>query len=301
MRKLARLIGATAAIVLVASAAQAATPVKVVDTPGYEFGSAAGGDWLAWSRSSTLQGDSDLYVKQAGHAARVFDAGFFQEVGNIDLDDPRGDLLVFSVLPKTADAQIRFYDLANRTFSDPPAGINTSKDDERPAISGDSLLFGRGPVGGSFSQRILLYSFLTTNLDVIATAPVGGSVTSNAIRDDYAVYTVCPSNGRCNVFRYQVSTFQKIEMPNPRRATYWPSVLADGTVYFVQGHPTICGMNTRIMRRDPGGTVTKLYQFPVGIEIADLDAVEGPSGPIVYFTRVNCSNGYRSGIWKIKG
>lgn len=288
---------AIAGVWLTITAAEAATPVKVVDSPAWEFGSAAGGDWLAWSRGQTLGGDYDLYVKQAGQPADVVEPGQYQDVGNIDLGNTTyGDVLIYSVGRRGNDAEIRLYDLATGDVSNPPDGVNTAKDEDNPSISGDHLLFGRGPAEGLFSKRVYLYDIGTTDLTPIAEAPSGGSITANSVRGDYATYTRCPASARCDVFRYQISTGTKVKMPNPGRATYWSSVLDDGTVYFVQGSPAFCGVKTKIMRY-VDGTVTKLYRFPDGIEIADLDAVD----PVVYFTRINCLRNYRSGIWKIDG
>ena len=281
---------------------QAGTPVKVVDTPAWEFGSATGGAFLAWSRGPTIAGDYDLFVKRPGQAADVVNASRFQSVGNIELGHLTfGDILVYSVHPARGQSNIRFYDLSTGTVSNPPAGINTTRDEDNPAIAGDSLLFGRGPANRSFSTRVILYDFTTTDSIVVATAPSGGSVTANSVRGNFASYTVCPSTGRCNVFRYNIPTGGKVKMPNPSRANYWSSVLADGTVYFVQGSPSYCGVNTKIKRFQPG-SVTTLFAFPRGIEVADLDAVEeSPGAPIVQFTRINCPNNYRSGIWQIDG
>jgi hypothetical protein len=301
MTKLSRLAGLTAAIVLVSTAVQAATPVKVKDTTAYEWGSAAGGGWLAWSQGPHRRGDHDLYVKQAGHPTDVLEPGAFQEVGDIETGGTHGDILVYSIEPATGDDDIRFYDLDTGTVSAPPAGVNSAKDDDYPSISGNFLLFGRGPAGASFSKKIYLYDFTTTNLRILASAPTGGTVTPNSVRGDFVSYVVCPANGKCNVFRFTISTGAKVKMPNPQRATYWSSVADDGTTYFVQGSPTYCGVNTRIMRRAPGGAITRLFQFPNGIEIGDLDAVETPTGPVVYFTRIQCLNNYTAGIWKIKG
>ncbi len=301
MRGRARVAGATAAaLFLLVTTAQAATPVKVVDTPAYEFGSAAGGAWLAWSRGPTIGGDYDLYVRETGQAADVLDAGRFQEAGNIEMGGAHGDILVFSVQPSSGDSNIRFYDLPTGGLSSPPAGVNTVRDEDNPAISGDYLLFGRGPAGRIASKRVILFNLTTSISTVLATAPTGGSVLPDSVRGDFASYTVCPSTGRCNVFRYRVSTGRKVRMPNPSRATYWSSVLADGTVYFVQGSPTRCGRQTKIMRFR-NGAVTNLHLFPNGIEIADLDAVERAGGPVVYFTRINCPNQAKSGIWRIAG
>lgn len=301
MRRIIRsVVPLAAAISMVGTAVLAGSPVKVIDTAGYEFGSASGddGDWLAWSKGAGYGGDHDLYVKQTGQPADVVEAGKYQQAGNIEIAGDHGDILVFHIEPASADSEIRFYGLSTGNVSGPPAGINTSKDDEFPSISEKHLLFSRGPVQGTFSKRVFLYDFITTDLTLLATAPRGGSVTAGSISGDFASYTVCPSSGRCNVFRYRISAERKTKMPNPDRATYWSSVLDDGTVYYVQGSPTACGVNTKIMRFQ-GGSATNLHTFPDGIEIADLDAVLESAQPVVYFTRVRC-NGL-PGIWKIAG
>jgi ferredoxin len=300
MRKTSSVIVALGAIFAVATAGLAGAPVKVVDTTAYEFGSAAGGDWLAWSRGPTLGGDYDLHVRQTGQPATVLDAGRFQEVGNIEIGGAHGDILVYSVKPGSGDSNIRFYDLPTGGVMSPPAGVNTDKDEDNPAISGEHLLFGRGPAGRALSTRVILFNLTTSISTVVATAPTGSTVLANSVRGDFASYTVCPSTGRCNSFRYRISTGGKVKMPNPNRATYWSSVLSDGTVYFVQGSPRYCGVNTKIMRWR-NGSVANLYSLAQGIEVADLDAVEGIGGPVVYFTRINCTNNAKSGIWKIDG
>jgi len=301
MRRVIRISFPTAlGLCLVATPAMAGSPTRVVDTTAYEFGSAAGGDFLAWARGPTLPGDYDLYVRHTGVGTTVYDAGRYQDVGNIELGGPHGDVLVYSVYTSRNVSNVRFLDLATGLVSNPPGGVNTQADEDNPAISGDYLVFGRGPANRFSSKRIVLYQFSTMNQSVIATAPTGGTVTANSIRGDFVTYTSCPSNGRCNVFRHRISTGGKVKMPNPNRANYWSSVLDDGTVYFVQGSPTNCGLNTKIKRFD-AGAVTQLYDFPNGIEIADLDAVEDLGSTTVFFTRINCPNNYRSGIWKLPG
>jgi hypothetical protein len=301
MRNLRRvMLGPAVAMSLVATAAQAATPVRVVDTPGYEFGSAAGGDWLAWSRGPTLNGDYDLFVRETGKAPTIIEAFRFQEVGNIRLDPVAGDTLVYSVLRTNHDSEIRFYDPDAGVHEPVPAGVNTpTRDEDNPALSETHLLFGRGPVDRSFSTRVVLLDLTTSMPLVLATAPAGGTVTANSVRGDYATYTVCPSTGRCNVFRYNITTGGTVKMPNPRRANYWSTVTDGGTVYFAQGSPRFCGPNTRIKKWTPG-SILNLYTFPRGIEIADLDAVDGLGDRFVYFTRINCPNNFRSGIWRIR-
>ena len=292
--------GAIGAVVIIAMAVQAGAPTRVVDTTDPEFGSAAGGPWVAWSRGSQINGDYDVYIRATDQVPFVLEAGRFQEVGSIEIDGTLGDVLAYSVQRRGEDSEIRLYDLTLQAQLDLPTGVNSARDDDNPLISGDHLLFGRGPAGGAFSKDIYLYDLVTNERTLIAEAPAGGSVTANGLRGDFATYTRCPSNDRCNVIRYQLSNAEKITMPNPGRANYWSSLADDGTVYFVQGHPTSCGVRTKIMRfRD--GTVTKLIRFEDGIEVADLDVVGGLSvDPVVHFTRISCVRG-RSGIWKIAG
>ena len=87
------------AISIVGTTVHAGTPVKVIDTTGYEFGSASGEGWIAWSKGVSYGGDHDLYVKQTGQPADVVEAGKYQQAGNIEIAGPNDDILVFHIDP----------------------------------------------------------------------------------------------------------------------------------------------------------------------------------------------------------
>ncbi len=223
-------------------------------------------------------------------------------MGTIDIGGPLGNVMAYASSPSQSSPRydVRLWDLVGKADLPLPAGINTAKDEENPSLSGDYLLFGRAPRATTFSQRVLLYRFSTDTTVTLVEAPAGGNVTANAVAGDWAVYTVCRANWVCNVFRYQLSTDQTVKVPNPNRATYWPTVTTDGTVYYALGSPDFCGFHTKLMRWN-GGAATALYAFPNGIELGQMSGVDEGAGPIVYFARVDCGANAKFGIWQIEG
>jgi hypothetical protein len=301
MRRRLLLSALASAVVLTATAAQAAVPSKYVDGPADEYTVAAAAGFHAYGVSPHGTYAYRINVLQDGMSGyKVGSTTSVAEVGNIDVGNPLGDLMAYtySRTQKTTHWNVELWDLNAKANLALPSGINTTKDEENPSISGDYLLFGRAPQGTVFSQRILLYRFSTGETITLAEAPGRGNVTANAIAGDWAVYTVCRANWVCNVYRYQLSTGGTVKIPNPDRATYWPTVMSDGTVYYVLGSPDYCGFHTKIMRWN-GATATAIYAFANGIEIGPMSAVD-EGGIVVYFSRVVCSAG-KLGIWKIKG
>ena len=289
---------------LTATTARAAVPSKYVDTKADEYTVATAEGFRAFGVAAHGTNHYRIRVREAGVGAYwVGTSSSVSWLGGIGLGTAEGDVMAYQDSPtqKTTHWDVRLWDLARQANLALPSGINTTKDEEGPAISGDYLLFGRAPQGTPFSQRILLYRFSTEETVTVAEAPDRGNVTSNAVTGDWAVYTACKATWVCNVFRYQISTDDTVKVPNPDRATYWPTVTSDGTVYYVLGSPRYCGYHTKIMRWNGGAATTALYAFPNGIEIGPTSAVDESTGPVVYFSRVDCGTNPKHGIWQIKG
>jgi hypothetical protein len=67
---------------------------------------------------------------------------------------------------------VRLFDVETKTHLAVPEGINTtSKREGRPSISGDYLLFERGPQRWGAGTKIVLYRFSTSSSTIIGTAP----------------------------------------------------------------------------------------------------------------------------------
>jgi hypothetical protein len=301
----------TLVAVLMTLAVGLATPASAsisqyIRTPRNAFRVAVDNGVHAWSVDSTAHPYAyRVWVKPSGGPAYPVSAATSSAlVGNIDLGNPTyGNVLTFWAGRGYGRGQrdLRLWDLDNREPLTLPAGINTPKADEvEPSISGDYLLFGR--IQPSGASRLLLYRFSThTFTSIVHLKPSGFPYFSGQIDGDYVVYHVCSgTTGVCNVFRRQVSSSTTVKVPNPRRATYWPTVLADGTVYYVQGSPRVCGHRTRLMRWTGGGTATILATLPEGADAAGMDADRQGGNTTLYFTRIRCVDSHY-GIYQMPG
>ena len=282
-------------LTLLADAAVAATPVKVIDTPAKEASGGIAEGWVGWS--TFTNGAWKAFVRPDGASARKIPTADSAFIGDIVLDGPRAGQAVFWQF-EGLDGQIKFYDLDTRNVLHAPAGVNTRKSEEFASASGDYMLFGRGPVSAVFQTQVNLYRFSTNRTRRIASAnePI---LTSDQVNGDYVAYTRC--RNPCSVTRYRVSTGRSLKMPAPPvgRANYYGAVLPDGTVYYVQGNQRQCGKNTKMLRlRD--GNVTTVTNMPDGIEMSALSADVVGGGPVVVFTRFNCATG-RTGVYKVAG
>ena len=126
-----------------------------------------------------------------------------------------------------------------------PAGVNTrSGSGGRPsrgvALFGARTCGAPGQDPGAPAQH--------RHVPEITLVDTPGLSDPGQVNGDYAVYTHC-GKVTCNVFRYQISTGQRVKMPNAsaRRVQYAPSVSADGTVYYASSR-FACGKDVRIRR-----------------------------------------------------
>jgi hypothetical protein len=289
--------------VAVALPASAATAVKVIDTTDNEWTEAVENGFTAWAvDTADARYEHRVRVKPASGAAYFVNAAStVGDVGNIELDGDHGDLLVYNVERSSSggDRNVAFWDLGARSNLFVPKGINTSTKSERWAsVSGDHLVFTRGPKGSTFGSLIILYTFSTKKFTTIANAPDNGVVQSGRVNGDFVVYTSCPENFRCLVFRYQISTKETKQLPNGGKSAYYPTVTPDGTVYYVQGSVNYCGVGTQI-RRWHAGQSSQVTSFEDGIEVGPTYVREVGAQDRVYFTRVQCTDPRKYGIWKV--
>ena len=105
------------------------------------------------------------------------------------------------------------------------------------------------------------------------------------------MYWKC-SASTCDVWRYRISAtrFTTVTAAASGRANYWPAVMPDGTVYYVQGSFDRCGRNTEVLRFH-AGTVTTVATVPNGTELAAMEArtVNGIDQLLV--TEITCGSG----------
>lgn len=273
--------------------------VEVLDGPRQEWDYQVAEGFTAWKVSATQRRlEYDVRVKPEGSPSYQVNLDSTQgHDPDIGIGTTLGDVLVFAQVPRDGTGQwsVRVWDLVGEHFLPTPDGVNTQNRAEGlPAIAGDYLAYNR-------SGTVRLH-VLSTDVDrLVARAPNRGSISLTSMAGDFLSYYTCPRRGgRCDSFRYQISTRTTIRMPDGGRATYNPTVASDGTMYFVQGHPTLCGRFTRLQRWS-GGTTTTLELFPNGIEVGQTEILEvaDPDPDQLFFARVDCDAANFAGIYRI--
>ncbi|MFL5797393.1 MAG: hypothetical protein ACJ77A_05600 [Actinomycetota bacterium] len=297
-------MGAVAVTMLVVpQMASAATPSRFIDTSNNEWTVAVENGVTAWAVDSPAHRYVlRIHVKPSSRRAYVVNpTGTNARVGNIGRHGGHR-ILAYAVVGHTGilgNWNVAFWDLAHRRKLTVPSNVNTATSAERyPSVSGNHLLFGRGPKSKRFSTAIYLYTFSSHTLRKIASAPRGGSAFADRVNGDFATYTLCPSTLKCHVFRYRISTRGTLSLPNGGRADYYSTVDSNGNLYYVEGSPSRCGFHTEL-RRWHAGTSRKLTGFANGIEIGPTYVHEVPGTDRLFFTRIKCGTSPKEGIWKI--
>lgn len=287
---------------VVAEIPASAAVSKYIDGPRNEFGIAVDAGYHAWAVDSAAHPSvHTVWVKpEGGPAYRVSSLRSGAYLGNIDLANPTyGDVVIFYSGAGYGRGQydLKIWDLVNREALALPAGVNTPNADEsQPSISGDYLSFQRTRPSGA--TRLLLYRFSTHTFTTIATGNQTTGFFYDQIDGDYLVYHRCLGSGVCNVFRRRISTGTTVEAPNPGHANYFPTVMSDGTVYYVQGSARYCGHHTKLLRWTGSGSATLLSALPETIEAGAMDAYDDGVSTTLYFTRIRCRTA-QYGIYKL--
>jgi hypothetical protein len=113
------------------------------------------------------------------------------------------------------------------------------------------------------------------------------------------------SSGRVidgDIWLYDIAQGTTTKIPTERRVwEYGASVSADGTVYFGRSSPA-CGEDAEIIERQPDGTESVLFTFPIGVDFGFSFAVDNPDGSTdVYFDAGSCAGEDWGDIWKLPG
>lgn len=282
MKRTVLMIGSALLTVLVfAGTAIAVTAVKIIDTKADEVRPSVTDGWVAWAANSVARPNAfHAYVRTGGSITKIPIRGD-TFLGNIITDGTHAGQVV--VMTNTGgDGNIRFYDLTTGAVSKPPAGVNTSKNEVDPFVSGDFLVFVRG------SGNLMLYQFSTATMVKLVT----GGVYHPQVNGDYVAYSRCGTKNCKSVYRYQISTTTTMKMPAPAagRANYYAAVGSDGTMFWVEGSATACGKNTKIIRW-VSGTESTVWKAPAGNEIAGLQADVLNSTPTLAFAGYDCAKG----------
>jgi hypothetical protein len=247
---------------------------------------------LAYTRSRSGEPNRyDAFAQREGEAPVKLNTSGQGWTGGIDYP-----MVVYQQIA-SGQSNIFLYDFTDGSRPPTPAGVNTSKWEWHPTMSGDWLLYGRDNTSNP-TQRVVLHNQVThaeRTLDSITKA--SQYLQPDQVRGDWATFTKCAPN--CNVFRHQISTNTTMRMPRPTtdrpRQQYAGGVAPDGDVYLVRSGPR-CGEKVRIVRYDPdqadGTFGTIIASLPAGRDIAFSYVFEQFDGARdFYYDRVNCSTG----------
>lgn len=281
-------LGAVALILLSATGALAgASPVPVVNTRAIDWESTRAPGYLAYTQNSARRPNHyDLWVKPDGEprwrATTNATSGAHPdiELANSHLNDA----LVWSKSRRDA-WDLAFTDLATGDPITVPDGINTNRAEREPSVSGDHLLFARGPRSGApYADTVILWD-LATDTSTVLDSTNRGLVNAGWVAGDYAVWQKCPGSF-CSIFRYQISTEETIRLPADVPVVFSPAVTSAGTVFYVRSGFE-CGHHTRIVKVTDATTLSTVYSFPDGVDATDLYAYE-TKGTDLYLSRVPC-------------
>jgi hypothetical protein len=279
-----------ALVLLSATSALAVTPTSVVSTRAIEWESTRAAGYLAYTQNSVRHpGHFDLWVKpDSEHRWRTTTDATSGAHPGIDIGNTHlGDVLVWSK-ERRDGWDLAFTDLATGDPLPVPAGINTRRAEREPSVSGDHLLFARGPRSGSpYADTVVLYDLATDTPQVLDHTD-RGLVNAGWVSGDYVVWQKCPRS-TCSIWRYQISTDETLKMPAEVPVVYSPAVTSDGTVFYVRSGVS-CGQHTKIVKVLPdGATTSTVFSFPRGVDAVDLFAYPNLSATVdLYLSRVSC-------------
>lgn len=296
----ATLLSAVASFCLVVlgssgAASNATTPLPVKASARNEVTPAAGSGFLTWAKSRRGHLHVyDVWGQQDGQPPFRINAlktsGFG---GGID-----GTTLVYQQV-RNYDSNLRFFDLVNRRRTNAPPGINTSRWEWGPTMSGGWLLFFRGVYRGP--QQAILHNLTTGEQRVLDTKPgKRGGLLAGQVNGNFAVWSKCPGDNACDVYRYDIAAQTRVAMARNGRLLYAPSVTASGATYYVRGETT-CG-GAELVKTTLDGTTFVLAETGSARDISSTYAVglsptEGP-GVRIYFESRKCA-GDRTDIYSV--
>jgi hypothetical protein len=283
-------------LALIAPRGMAASPEILVGKNRIgEFQGIRGDNYIAWQqnyRQDPTQYDVFARPIDAGEAFKINRRGTKAANGGID-----GDMLVYQQFGQ-GRSDLRLYDLRKRVPKTPPKGVNTPQWEYWPSMSNRLLLFGRLSANGI--RRIILFDMDTRQFKVLDKLRGADSfLAPGQIDGDWATWSRCPANGRCDVIRYHIPDQQQDVIPNPGLQQRAASIDPDGTVYFAQAK-TACGGGVRLMSLALDGTKTVLWRLPTGDDIGTTHAyVDATGGLSLYFDEYDCAQAAVSDVWQI--
>ena len=240
------------AILTAAAAAAPSPPVPVKHSTRNETTPAAGGEYFAWAKSR--RGRPNVYdvwaQRGSGRPFKVNAPKTRGWAGGID-----GTRLVYQQVKDGWKSDIRFFDLARRRRSAPPAGVNTSRWEWAPSLSGGWLLFGRGEAVRDSLQQVILQNLTSREKIVLdSLRSKNGFLQAGQVNGNFAVWGRCSSSfPQCDVYRYEIAARTKTPISQSGETLYAPSVTATGTTYYGRNIGRECGGNAELVKTTAAG------------------------------------------------
>ncbi|CAN5570775.1 hypothetical protein BH24ACT26_BH24ACT26_11030 [soil metagenome] len=258
-----------------------------------EFQPARGGGYVAWERNTAARPNHyDLFARADGRKRFKVNARGTQAAGG----GIYGTRLVYQQW-RGRRSDLEIYNLRKRKRIE-PAGVNTRHWEYWPSISGRWLLFGRRK--SPKARKVILFDRKLRRSKTLAKSSSEESfVAPGQVNGHWAVWWKCTRATACNVFRLDLDTGTRIEIPNPGRFQRAPSVSREGTVFFVRSGAT-CGAAVKLVRYAPGAPGKTLLELPAGEDINDTYAFSrGRAKTKLLYERNKCSEPATSDIWKL--
>jgi hypothetical protein len=234
----------------------------------------------------------DAYVRKTGDPAIKLNTSGQGWTGGIDYP-----MVVYQRVA-AGQSDIFMYDLSDGSRPPTAAGVNTSRWEWHPTMSGDWLLYGRDNTSTP-TQRVVIHNHITHVERTISTITRASHyLQPDQVNGNWVTLTRC--RPVCNVARYDITSQTLMPLPKPvndrPRYQYAGGVTSDGVVYLVRSGPR-CGERVRIVRFDPSDPADPTYgttiaALPTGRDIAFAFARENGDGSVtLFYDRVNCNTG----------
>jgi len=274
--------GVASLLVLTAAPAEAVEPVAT--TANFEFAPSGGNGYVTYvanSQAHPRHYNTWLVPEAGGDPIRLNEQGTRGGTAGID-----GGTVVYS-----QDGDLKLYDIATATWSDPPEGVNTEFSEEDPSLSGDWLLFARvdwPPELDAPHTWIVLRNLVTDEERILLDSDTFAF--AEQVNGNWVAYTDFTRE-----YRYDIAAGSATKVPGPGRGYAYGagSVSADGTLFVARQVLGVCGQEASIRRLDPDGTLSTILRYGRNRQVAwKTFAVDQDDGSVdVLYDRFNCRTG----------
>lgn len=288
---------------LLATSAQALTPVKVLGGPEDQWYPFSNGTYLGWSQNSTSSPKffNAWIMKEASERrVRINPKGTEGWFGGFD---PRGSRAVFQLVDD-GRSDIKLYDIVDEEVRSAPDGVNSPDWERSPRISANFLLFNRDDSGSSVARVMLLNRTSGKVKQLVKVNDQEEWLQVESVGERYAVWERC-DDATCRVYVYDTVNGTTKTVPTDNGLPqYSPSLDEDrDRLYVVRSGPA-CGKNVVIWRfdlNDLKAAPKKMSTLPDGIDIGSTSVAVRPGRVDLMLQRLSCKNDGYGDIFALRG